>query len=198
MPVTIEDAARDLYRIAVKERAATSTQRLDVLAKLSVQELAARQLTGAQANKEVQGWGRRKNWDVVWDYDDKPRLAVSLKSLLRNLAGTVPNRIDDLIGEVANIQLYSPEIVIGYIMILDVAQDQPSAKHGCTWSQLLRTRLEALSKRQPPSWTIGTIEAFALVEVDFARGARLVSGGESLIPFFDLLAEQVRFRNPGT
>jgi hypothetical protein len=198
MAVTIEAAIQDLYRIAVTQRKATSTQRLDVLAKLCVQELGTRGFAGAQTNKEIQGWGRRKEWDVVWEHDGKPRLGISLKSLLRNLAGTVPNRIDDLIGEVANIQLHSPEIVLGYVMVLDIAEDEPSQKHGCTWSDLLRSRLQSLANRQPPSWTIGTIEAFVLVEVDFSRGARLVSGAEATGPFFDLLAEQVRFRNPST
>ena len=73
---------------------------------------------------EIPGVGRSKRWDVAWKYDGKYRLGLSLKSLLRNLGGTVPNRIDDLIGEVANAQLYSPEIVLGYVMVFNIAEDR--------------------------------------------------------------------------
>lgn len=198
MPITIQDAIEHLYRLAVTQGAATSPARLDVLAGLCIQELTTRGLAGARPNCEIGGGGRPKNWDVAWEYDGKYRLAISLKSLLKNLPGTVPNRIDDLMGEVANAQLYSPEIVLGYIMILDVADDELSPKHGCTWSELLRRRLTSLSGRRPPAWTIGTMEGFALVEVDFARAARLVSGTEELPRLFDVLVDQVKLRNPGT
>jgi hypothetical protein len=140
--------------------------------------------------------GRPKSWDVAWEYDGKFRLGVSLKSVLKNLAGTVPNRIDDLMGETANAQLHSPEIVIGYVMILDIGTDRFSKKHNSTWSDLLRSRLSALSGRRAPSWTIGTIEAFVLVEVDFGQSSEVLSGAEDFEPFFDTLVEQIRLRNP--
>lgn len=108
--------------------------------------------------------------DVAWQYDSRYRLGISLKSLLKNLGGTVPNRIDDLIGEVANAQLHSPEIVIGYIMIFNVAEDSFSPKHGSTWCDLFSERATSLSGRRPPSWTTGTVEDFVLVEVDFSSG----------------------------
>ena len=100
-----------------------------------------------------------KNWDVAWKYDEKYRLAISLKSILQNIPGTVPNRIDDLMGEAANAQLYSPEIVIGYIMIIDIGKDTYSPKHKMKWSELLRSRLNKLSGRRAPSWTVSMIEA---------------------------------------
>ena len=53
---------------------------------------------------------------------------------------------DDLIGEVANAQLHSPEIVIGYVMIFNVQEDAFSPRHRSTWADLLRTRLESLSQ----------------------------------------------------
>lgn len=114
--ITAQDAVDQLFRIAVTENKATSTARLDTLAEFCVQELTRRGLHGAAKEASILGAGRRKRWDVAWQYDGKYRLGLSLKSILRNLGGTVPNRIDDLIGEVANAQLLSPEIVIGIIV----------------------------------------------------------------------------------
>ena len=123
-------------------------------------------------------------------------MGVSLKSLLKNLGGTVPNRIDDLIGEVANAQLHSPEIVIGYIMIFNVAEDNLSQKHGSTWCDLFRDRATSLSGRRPPSWTTGTVEDFVLVEVSFDSGSAILAMSQSFDAFFDTLVEQVRARKP--
>lgn len=121
---------------------------------------------------------------------------MSLKSLLKNLGGTVPNRIDDLIGEVANAQLQSPEIVIGYVMIFNTQEDRYSQRHNSTWSNLLRTRLTSLSGRSAPSWTTGTVEDFVVVEVDFGAGPQIVSTSQRFDAFFDVLVEQVTIRNP--
>ena len=150
----------------------------------------------AKPEQEIPGGGRPKKWDVGFAYDGKYRLGISLKSMLKNLAGTVPNRIDDLMGESANVQIHSPEIVTGYVMILDIGEDGHSAKHGCTWSDLLRKRLSTLSGRRPPAWTIGTVEAFVLLEVKFSQSSAILTGEDMLSPFFDVLVDQVRQRNP--
>lgn len=131
--ITAQDAVDDLYRIAVTEDKATSTSRLDVLADFCVQELTRRGLKDVEKEASIPGASREKQWDVAWQYDGKFRLGISLKSILKNLSGTVPNRIDDMIGEVANLQLHSPEIVIGYIMLIDRAKDafsQSMPRHG--------------------------------------------------------------------
>ena len=194
--ITAQDAIDDLYRIAVTEDKATSTSRLDVLADYCVQELTRRGLRNVEKEASIPGAGREKKWDVAWQYDRKYRLGVSLKSLLKNLGGTVPNRIDDLVGEVANAQLHSPEIVIGYIMIFNVADDSLSQKHGSTWCDLFRERATSLSGRRPPSWTTGTVEDFVLVEVDFSSGPPMLATSQSFEAFFDTLVEQVTERNP--
>ncbi|MCY3931391.1 MAG: hypothetical protein OXH70_06720 [Acidobacteria bacterium] len=116
-------------------------------------------MAGVGAEVAVRGFGRVKQWDVAWEHAGKARLGISLKSLLKNIPGTVPNRIDDLIGEVANAQLHSPEIVIGYIMVFDRSQDSWSKKHDSTRLDLLRSRLEQLSRRSPPAWATGTFRA---------------------------------------
>lgn len=177
--------------------AAQSPQRLKGLAEYCVQELGERGLVGAAAEQTLPGGGRTKAWDVAWKYDGKFRLAISLKSLLKNLAGTVPNRIDDLMGEAANVQLHSPEIVTGYVMVFDVGADAHSAKHNSTWAALLRSRLTTLSGRRAPAWSVGTVEAAVMLEVAFAKSSAVLSGAELMGPFFDLLVEQVKLRNPG-
>lgn len=194
--ISAQDAVDDLYRIAVTERKATSTARLDVLADYCVQELELRGLNDVEKEASIPGAGRAKRWDVAWRHDGKYRLGVSLKSLLKNLGGTVPNRIDDMIGEVTNAQLHSPEIVIGYIMVFDVAEDSFSPKHGSTWCELFRERVTSLSGRRPPSWTTGTVEDFVLVEVDFGSGSSIRAASQTFDAFFDTLIEQVRMRNP--
>ena len=196
MPLTLQHAIDHLYDVAVRQGKAQSPDRLRILADYCIQELAARGIRGAEREADIPGGGRSKSWDVAWRYDGKYRLALSLKSILKNLPGTVPNRIDDLMGEVANAQLYSPEIVLGYVMILDVSQDAHSQRHGSTWSALLRSRLERLSGRRPPAWTVGTIEAFAYVEVDFSTSPRLLPTTTDFAAFFDALVQQVGSRNP--
>lgn len=133
---------------------------------------------------------------MAWRYGDKFRVGLSLKSILKNLGGTVPNRIDDLIGETANAQLYSPEIAIGYIVVFNVQDDVLSARYESTWSELMRNRLASLSGRGPPSWATGMIEDFVLINVDFGSSSRIISVSKSLEDFFDRIVEQVAFRNP--
>lgn len=192
-----QDAVDALYRTAVAEAKKTSGARLDVLADFCVQELTRRGLKNVEKEASIPGAGREKKWDVAWRYDGKYRLGISLKSLLKNLGGAVPNRIDDLIGEVTNAQLHSPEIVIGYIMIFNVAEDGFSQKHGSTWCDLFRERATSLSGRRPPSWTTGTVEDFVLVEVDFSSGSSILATSQPLATFFTNLVAHLRARNPG-
>ena len=194
--MTLQDAVDSLYRIAVVEGKSTSTKRLEGLARFCVDELERRGLTGAEQEVTLPGGARPKSWDVSWAHNGKPRLVISLKSLLKNLGGTVPNRLDDLMGEVTNVQMYSPEIVTGYVMLFNVAEDSYSPLHESTWSNLLKMRIAGLSGRQPPSWSIGMIEASLFVEVDFSDGAQIVSGLSDTDMFFDRLTAEVRRRNP--
>ncbi len=193
----MQAAVDHLYRLAVTEAKATSTRRLACLADYCVEQLASRGLSGATTETALPGAGRPKSWDVSWAYDGKVRLAISLKSLLANLGGTVPNRIDDLMGEVANLQLYSPEVVIGYLMVFDVQADGPRQADGLTWADFLEERLRGLAGRRPPAWTIGTIEAVRFLRVDFSEQARLLTDPAQVETMFDELVGQVIQRNPG-
>jgi hypothetical protein len=192
----LQDAIADLYRLAREQGATTSSKRLRVLGDYCLQELADRGLPGAVIEPQLPGFARTKDWDVAWCHGGKARLAISLKSLLTNLGGTVPNRLDDLIGEAANLQMAAPETVIGYLMVFNTQEDAFSKKHDCTWSDLLRRRLDSVAGRRAPHWTTGTVEAVGFVEVDFSRGATIVSGADSVSAMFDTLVAQVLARNP--
>ena len=192
--ISLQDAVDDLYRLAVVERKSTSTLRLSMLASMCVEQLEQRGIVGAVRELSVPGIGRSKKWDVGWPPDAKVRLGISLKSLLRNVAGTVPNRVDDLTGEMANVQLQSPEIVTGYIMVFDTT-GSGLRKDGTRWVDDFRDAVDRLSGRDAPAWAAGMMEASAIVEVDFSKQARIVAAPD-ISAFFDRLTHCVHDRNP--
>lgn len=194
---TLQDAVNSLYEKTVVEKAATSTLRLQVLAEYCIEQLAKRGLEEARADQDLPGGARTKNWDVVWFHNGKHRLAISLKSLLKNLGGTVPNRVDDLIGEVTNLQMHSPEVVTGYLMLFDTSEDSVDTKHGGTWCDVLTRRLEVLSGRAMPVWGTGMVEAACVVRLDFSKRPTMLTAEEEVHSFFDTLVAEVFARNPG-
>ncbi len=196
-PTTLQHAVESLYQIAVRDAKTTSTKRLAMLASACVDALSARGLPGAEAEVDIPGGGRDKAWDVGWCWRGKYRLVLSLKSILKNISGTVPNRIDDAMGETASIQLYSPEVVTGYVMLFDLAADSYSQKHGMLWSVYLAERLGALSGRRAPYWSPGTFEGHCIIGIDLSEGARLVDGADRFGAMLDTLVEEVHRRNPG-
>lgn len=192
------------------KRSARASNRMEPIADYCIGRLRARKLPelrgGSLGEKKVLGFGRKKNWDVSCTFAGQPRVLVSLKSILRNVAGTVPNRVDDLMGEVASIQMIRPEIVIGYVEILDVKGTTSSggmrdrARNRRLFQQF-KENVERLAVRGMPNWTTGLFEACWLVEIDTADGADLiphigdvVEAGEA---FFDKLARLAREREPG-
>ena len=189
--MTLLQALLEFHQIAATKP--TSTLRLSSLARYCVETLDSLGLPGAEIDVTVPGFGRAKQWDVAWQYDRKYRLAISLKSIMGNVPGTVPNRIDDLMGEVANLQLLSPEIVIGYIMVFDVSQDRTGR-----WADVLDAVLRSLSGRSAPAWSVGTVEAATLIRVDFSgTKPRLLSDPDSCDLMLKKLVAEVRKRNPG-
>ena len=191
--VTLQDAVSDLYRITVMEEMKQSPKRLDALADYCIERLAGHGLSGAVKELAVPGVGRTKMWDVGWPDDGRARLGISLKSLLKNIAGTVPNRVDDMTGEMANVQLQSPEIVTGYIMIFDTGGRL--RRDGTRWVDFFRDALERLTGRDAPAWAIGMVEASAIIEVDFSRSPDILQAPD-MDRFFETLVGCVRRRNP--
>ena len=193
---SLQEAIDNLYNVAVRRGLKTSKLRLSTLADFCVEQLGNNGISDAGCEVNVPGFIKKKDWDVGWEHHGKCRLGISLKSNLSNLGGVAPNAIDNLLGEVTDAQMISPEIVTGYIMVIDVSKDSHSNKHGCTWSELLKRRLSACSIRKAPTWTHGTIEASHVVEVDFSSGARLITREKDVLPVFKKLKRELVKRNP--
>jgi hypothetical protein len=166
-------------------RPSTSPLRLQALADLLVNMLTAEGLPGSKGGKSgelaISGLARTKNWDVAYEFAGKFRLAISLKSMLENIAGTVPNRLDDLMGELANVQQLSPEIVIGYVILFDVSKDK-RRKDGAMWSDYFEQCLSAISIRKAPMWNQGLLEGHWFIRFDAAgpAGSRVINATQSL------------------
>lgn len=154
------------------------------LADYCIAELEARGLWGVRGGSRgeavIRGLAREKSWDVVFKHPtlpglsrherlhkEKPRLLISLKSIMSNPLGTLPNRLDDLVGEVSSVQMLYPEVVIGYVMLLDRGaptkrKSGPVYPQGDALAEPYRRFREALARlavRRPPLWAQGLIEA---------------------------------------
>ncbi|MGH9422521.1 MAG: hypothetical protein ACRD3J_21270, partial [Thermoanaerobaculia bacterium] len=181
MPSSLADAVDDLLT-----RAKQSPNRLDMLASHLTEAFEAAGLPGLRGGKAnevgIRGLGRQKDWDLAYVLAGKPRLLISLKSILKNLAGTVPNRLDDLMGEVANVQQLSPEIVTGYVVIMDEAQDSMRSSGDGTWTDHFESNLNKIAIRRAPLWNQGLIEAAWVIRINSnaVRGQRLSRPAEAM------------------
>ena len=130
---------------------------------------------GSGGELTVPGLARSKDWDIAYDFAGKFRLLVSLKSMLKNASGTVPNRLDDLQGEIANVQQLRPEIVIGYVVLFDVKCDSKRMADGLMWSQFFENAINSISIRKAPLWNQGLLEGSWFIRFDSRApaGARL-------------------------
>jgi hypothetical protein len=191
MPVTLSDAIDELLR-----RKTQDSGRLDALARYCIEQFARAGLTGVRGGKAeevgIRGLGRRKDWDLAYVLAGKPRLLVSLKSILKNLSGVIPNRLDDLMGEAANVQQLSPEIVIGYVVIVDEKENSSHRSDG-TWIDHFEANLKKIAIRRAPLWNQGLIEAAWLIRIDSSnppgrRIAKADDSGGSGKEFFEALA----------
>lgn len=200
MKITLSNAIDDLLT-----RATQDSGRLNMLASYCIAEFMRHGLKGVRGGKAdevgIRGFGRQKDWDLAFVLADKPRLLVSLKSILKNLSGTVPNRLDDLMGEAANVQQLQPEVVIGYVVIIDVAEDKVRRDDGRTWSDHFEGNLRKIAVRKAPLWNQGLVEAIWLIRVDSRRqpGDRIldtVDMDAKGTDFFTVLLAELYLREP--
>lgn len=165
-------------------KAATSTQRLTLLAdhlKVLLKEGGLPDVQGGSTGElTVPGLARQKDWDVAYEFAGKFRLLISMKSMLKNVAGTIPNRLDDLQGEIANAQQLTPEIVIGYVILFDVSEDS-QRRDGRMWSQFFKDAIGNITIRKAPLWNQGLLEGSWFIRFDRRkpRGRRLVDPKEA-------------------
>jgi hypothetical protein len=196
----LSDAVDDLLR-----RQTQDPGRLNLLATYCIETFGKLGLKGVRGGKAdevgIRGLGRQKDWDLAYVLAGKPRLLVSLKSILRNLAGTVPNRLDDLMGEAANVQQLSPEIVIGYVVIMDEAQDSMRRDGKGTWSDHFENNLRRIAIRRAPLWNQGLIEGAWLIRINSQRpeGQRIantIDMDARSTDFFQSLLDELYLREP--
>jgi hypothetical protein len=172
--LTLEDVLE-----AIILKPTQSPDRLRALADYVVARLGEYGLPGARGGSggelKVRGLARVKDWDVAYEFAGKFRLLISLKSMWKNAEGTVPNRLDDHMGEIANVQQLSPEIVIGYIVLFDVTADK-LRKDGITWSEFFERAIRRIAIRKAPLWNQGLLEGSWFVRFDSRqpKGARIV------------------------
>lgn len=198
-PVSLEDILDEI--IGKHPRAAN---RLDSLADYAIQQLDQHGLPnargGSSSELSVSGLARPKKWDVAYDFAGKPRLLLSLKSIWKNAGGTVPNRIDDLMGETANVQQMSPEIVVGYILLFD-AQADTVRNDGLYWSQHFENAVKRITMRKAPLWNQGLLEGTWFVKFDSAKpkNSRVLDPAKAQVEgetFFTALLRELKIREP--
>lgn len=199
MPISLSEAVDDLLA-----RKTQDSGRLDLLARYCIERFNAEGLPGVRGGKAdevgIRGLGRQKDWDLAYVLANKPRLLISLKSILKNIPGVVPNRLDDLMGEAANVQQLSPELVIGYVVIVDEKENSAHRRDG-TWIDHFESNLRKIAIRRAPLWNQGLIEAIWLIRIDSRKpaGQRLVRA-ESIdaegTSFFKALLDELYRREP--
>jgi hypothetical protein len=196
------ELATVIDEIAKKHK--TDSGRLGPLADFAKQEFDRYGLPGVRGGSggelKVQGLGRIKSWDVAYEFAGKFRLLVSLKSMWKNASGTVPNRLDDLMGEAANVQQLAPELVIGYILVFDTVADSVR-NDGLRWSQFFENAVKRIAVRGAPLWNQGLLEAswFILIDSTQPDGAKLVDPEKVRAEgdqFFTALVKKLRQREP--
>lgn len=198
--VTLEEAIH-----AIMLKPTQSPDRLLAMADYVKQQLADHGLPNASGGSggelRVPGLARQKDWDVAYEFAGKYRLLISLKSMWRNAAGTIPNRIDDHMGEIANVQQLRPEIVIGYIVLFDLVADSKRKEDGLMWSEFFEAAIKRIAIRRAPLWNQGLLEGAWFIRFD----SRLPSGQRVLEPqqvaregttFFHGLLAELKLREP--
>jgi hypothetical protein len=181
-----------------------SPDRLKALADFVIDQLRLHGLPGAIGGTggelRVSGLARKKDWDVAYEFAGKFRLLISLKSIWKNAAGTVPNRLDDHMGEIANVQQLRPEIVIGYIVLFDAVADS-RRQDGTMWSDYFEQALRKIAIRKAPLWNQGLLEGFWFIRFDSQKplGERILDPPEVATngaAFFRALLTKLKGREP--
>lgn len=117
-----------------RKRHARDSNRQEAIQRFCCAELKKRGLDGAEIEVDMPGAYRTKTWDVGLVKKGEPELGISCKSIISNHAGTVPNRVDDMLGEAANLHRLFPNAVIGYLFMMSRIDE----------SKAIRKRTEAL------------------------------------------------------
>lgn len=111
-----------------KSRSPRSARRMEPIQTYCIEQLDARGLAGCDIEKTVRVAYKRKAWDVVkLGPDNRPQLAITCRSIISNHGGTVPNRIDDLLGEGVSLHRAFPNAVAGYLLVMSLRDERREA-----------------------------------------------------------------------
>jgi hypothetical protein len=180
-------------------------------------ELEERGVEGVEIEVPMPGRYRTKTWDVGLIVDGEPQLAISCKSIVANHAGTVPNRVDDMLGEAVSLHRAFARTVLGYLFMMS-RRDESSATAKKTaqlggltperlrqlhddadhWFERLVESVSRASGRTGPDDVPEKFEVVSCSQIDFdvePYGVVVHEGALSPDDFFDRLAElhQSRF-----
>jgi hypothetical protein len=153
------------------------------------------------------GYYRSKKWDVGLMVNDEPRIGISCKSIISNHGGTVPNRVDDMLGEAVSLHRAFPRAVLGYLFMMSRRDESVAtanrtadsggltsqrrrklAEDGDLWFERLVSSVSTASGRVGPDDWLEKFEAVSCSQIDFdARPFAVVVHQDGLTPdaFFD-------------
>jgi len=144
----------------------------------------------------IPGFVRTKDIDVVAWRGAEPVVAISCKSLFKNPGGTVPNRLDDAVGEAVNLRKRWPSIRLGYVMIFDMRIAKPGPKSR-DWSVSLQEGVLRLTSNESPP---PIIDSAALLLIEAVHPRLLLKSVEPTLEFegfFDRLLSKQHIRPSG-
>lgn len=147
----------------------------------------------------IPGKHRAKTWDLAFFYARRPQLAISTKSILKNVSGTVPNRIDDAMGECVNVHAHDPGMVLGYLFVMDARSAGEATRTGRKWLDVFAEALASFSGRRSEQDAHELFEAATLLVVSFDATPPAIQFHPRLlswVEFFDVLVRHVRARHP--
>lgn len=179
-------------------------------------ELEKRGLAGVEIEVPMPGFYREKKWDVGLIVDGEPRLGISCKSIVSNHGGTVPNRVDDMLGEAVSLHRAYPKAVLGYLFMMSrrdesvKTENRTKALGGLTaarklelqedadrWFERLVESVSSAAGRKSSSDWLEKFEAVSCSQIDFDRtpyGVVVHRGALSPEAMFDRLVAIYRER----
>jgi hypothetical protein len=201
-----------------KDRSPRASNRQEAIQLYCRMELERRGLTNVAIETDMPGAYRMKKWDVGRLENGEPTLGISCKSIISNHAGTVPNRVDDMLGEAANLHRAFPNAVLGYLFMMGRVDESAATQNrterlggmtperlaklrhdGDAWFERLVESVTRASNRAGPDDYPEMFEVVSCSQVDFLCEPYEVvvhEGGLSPDAFFDRLVgiHRERFR----
>lgn len=194
-----------------RTRHARASNRQEAIQLYCCDELKKRGIKNAEIEVDMPGAYRTKKWDVGLIEDGKPVLGISCKSIVSNHGGTVPNRVDDMLGEAVNLHRRFPKAVLGYLFMMSRVDESAATKRRTRQAGGLRGKRLVKLQEDGDRWferLVGSVsraagrtgvrdkpEKFEVVscsQVDFMQNPYAVvvhEGALSPDDFFDRLVE---------